>query len=106
MRTKNIGELRAPFVSSDAHASITAEPVPATADEIEELQLKRLAGALLARSQADLAALMVTNPMIVWEWVEAFRSRKQKAEAEARYWSAAMAALTIARPDAARTAAE
>lgn len=78
---------------------------PAT-DRIEEVQLRRLAGAVLSKTPSDLAALAESNPMIVWEWVEAFRRQKQEAEAEARYWSAAMAALTTATPEAVKTAAE
>jgi hypothetical protein len=76
------------------------------ADRIEEVQLRRLAGAVLSKTPTDLAALAESNPMIVWEWVEAFRRQKQQAEAEARYWSAAMAALTTATPEAVKTAAE
>jgi len=76
------------------------------ADRIEEVQLRRLAGAVLSKSPSDLAALAESNPMIVWEWVEAFRRQKQEAEAEARYWSAAMAALSTATPKAVKTAAE
>jgi hypothetical protein len=79
---------------------------PASADRIEEVQLRRLAGAVLSKSPADLAALAESNPMIVWEWAEAFRRQRQEAEAEARYWSAAMAALTTATPEAVKTAAE
>lgn len=76
------------------------------ADRIEEVQLRRLAGAVLSKSPADLAALAESNPMIVWEWVEAFRRQRLAAEVEARYWSAAMAALSTATPEAVKTAAE
>jgi hypothetical protein len=76
------------------------------ADPIEEVQLRRLAGAVLSKSPADLAALAESNPMIVWEWIEAFRHQKHAAEIESRYWTAAMAALATANPEAVRTAAE
>lgn len=79
--------------------------VPAP-DLIEAAQLRRLASTVLAKSPDDLAALAETNPMLVWEWIEAFRKEKLAAEAEARYWSAAMAALSTATPDAVRAAAE
>ncbi len=75
-------------------------------DSIEELQLARLARAVLSKSPADLAALAEANPLIVWEWLEAFRRQKLKAETQARHWSAAMAAIATATPDAVRTAAE
>jgi len=77
-----------------------------TADHIEEIQLFRLASTVLTKSPLDLAALAEANPMIVWEWVEAFRRQKLEAEAEARFWSAAMAALSTAAPSGVRTAAE
>jgi PAS domain-containing protein len=86
--------------------AVNREPKAPATDRIEEVQLRRLAGAVLCKSPADLAALAESNPMIIWEWVEAFRRQKVEAEAEARYWSAAMAALTTATPEAVKTAAE
>lgn len=74
-------------------------------DRIEELQLERLAGAVLSKSPADLAALAEANPLIIWEWMEAFRRQKLASEAKARQWSAAMAAIATATP-AVQTAAE
>jgi hypothetical protein len=43
--------------------------------------------------------------MLVWEWIDAFRREKLAAEAEGRYWSAAVAALATATPDVIRTTA-
>ncbi len=68
-------------------------------DLIEATQLRRLASTVLAKSPEDLAALAETNPMLVWEWIDAFRREKLAAEAEGRYWSAAVAALATATPD-------
>jgi hypothetical protein len=75
-------------------------------ERIEEMQLKRLASAVLSKSPDDLAALAETNPTIVWEWIDAFRRQKVEAEAEMRYWAAAMAALSTVRPAGVRAAAE
>ena len=75
-------------------------------DLIEAAQLRRLAGTVLSKSPEDLAALAETNPALIWEWIEAFRKERLAAEAEARYWSAAVAALATATPDVVRTAAE
>ncbi len=75
-------------------------------DLIEAAQLQRLASTVLSKSPDDLAALAETNPMLVWEWIEAFRKEKLAAEAEARYWSAAAAALSTANPNTVRAAAE
>ena len=79
--------------------------VPAP-DLIEAAQLRRLASTVLSKSPEDLAALAETNPQLVWEWIDAFRKEKLAAEAEARYWSAAVAALATATPEVLRTAAE
>jgi hypothetical protein len=74
-------------------------------DLIEAAQLRRLASTVLDKSPEDLAALAETNPMLVWEWIDAFRKERLAAEAEARYWSAAVAALSTASPDAVRASA-
>lgn len=79
---------------------------PPRADLIEATQLKRLASTVLAKSPEDLAALAETNPLLIREWIDAFRREKLAAEAEARYWSAAAAALATATPETLRTAAE
>ncbi|HRN84751.1 MAG TPA: hypothetical protein PK857_08015 [Hyphomicrobium sp.] len=76
------------------------------ADIIETAQLRRLAATVLSKSPEDLAALAETNPLLVWEWIDAFRKEKLAAEAEARYWSAAAAALSTATPHVVRAAAE
>ncbi len=67
--------------------------------QIDQIQLRRLATTVLSKSPDDLAALAETNPMLVWEWIDSFRKLRLEAEAEARYWSAAMAALSTASPD-------
>ena len=74
--------------------------------QIDQIQLRRLASTVLSKSPDDLAALAETNPMLVWEWIDSFRKLRLEAEAEARYWSAAMAALSTASPDFRRSAAE
>ena len=96
-------QFREEVSSSGTHVRVAEEWI---ADRIEEIQLVRLAGAVLTKSPLDLAALAEANPMIVWEWVEAFRRQKLEAEAEVRFWSAAMAALSTATPNGVRTAAE
>lgn len=84
----------------------SADVADADADQIEAIQLARLAGAVLSKSPADLMAIAETNPLIIWEWMEAFRRQKVEAEKEQRFWSAALAALSTAIPAAMRTAAE
>jgi len=77
---------------------------PKALDPIEATQLRRLASTVLSKSPDDLAALSETNPLLVWEWIAAFRNERLAAEAEARYWSAAAAALSTARPGTVRAA--
>lgn len=79
---------------------------PPRADLIEATQLRRLASTVLSKSPEDLAALAETNPLLIGEWIDAFRKEKLAAEAEARYWSAAAASLATATPEALKTAAE
>lgn len=81
------------------------ELAPASA-LIETAQLNRLAGTVLTKSPDDLAALAETNPLLVREWIDSFRQEKLAAEAQARYWSAAVAALSTATPGVRRAAAE
>jgi len=75
-------------------------------EAIERLQLERLASAVLSKRPADLAALAENNPMLIREWIEVFRRERCAAEADARYWAAAMAALSTATPGAVLYAAE
>lgn len=80
-------------------------------DTIEDLQLRRLAGAVLNKSMDDMAALSQSNPDLFWEWIEAFALKRREAESDCRMWSAAIACLatTGAAPNPsvrARTAAE
>lgn len=93
----------APRASSKQVRELGYVPGP---ELIEAAQLRRLASTVLSKSPEDLAALAETNPLLVWEWIDAFRKERLAAEAEARYWSAAAAALATATPDAFRTAAE
>jgi hypothetical protein len=110
-----VGSVRASFSGSEAKPmrypllmDVTADRPKIAAPEgrIEEMQLERLAGAVLSKSPADLAALAESNPLIVWEWIEEFRRQKVAAETEARYWAAAIGALATATPEAVPTAAE
>ena len=76
-------------------------------DTIEEVQLRRLAEAVLSKSPADLAALAETNPQLFWEWIQAFTKKKREAEAAGQGWSAAIACLaTVATCEAQRIPAE
>lgn len=101
-------QLRSPPPSDDRQtagsriADLGFVPGP---DLIEAAQLRRLASTVLAKSPDDLAAIAETNPLLVREWIEAFRKERLAAEAEARYWSAAVGALSTASPEAVRAEA-
>lgn len=83
-----------------------ADLVDAGADQIEAVQLQRLASTVLSKSPADLAALAEDNPLLFWEWIEEFHRRKAKADAEVRLWSAAIACLATSSPSSLPVAAE
>lgn len=74
----------------------SANSIAILEDSIEDLQLHRLAGAVLSKSAADMAALSEDNPELFWEWIEAFAIKKREADAECRLWSAAIACLATA----------
>lgn len=103
MRHGRVTTSRSPDGGQRRFRELGYEPA---ADLIEAAQLRRLASTVLSKSPEDLAALAETNPLLVWEWITAFRKEKLAAEAEARYWSAAVAALATAKPEASRAAAE
>ena len=89
---------------SGTPAKPSAEPQTNTVD-IDDVQLARLAKAVLSKDSDDLAALATTNPLLIREWQIAFRQQHALAEKEARYWAAAAAALATLKgmsfPDAA-----
>ena len=72
---------------------VPASPKPE--DEIESVQLLRLAEALLNKTPDDFRALLEVNPGLVHEWHQDFRRQRQHAETLARQWQAAEAALAI-----------
>ena len=78
--------------------SVFAELMAAEANHIEEVQLARLAGAVLSKSPADMAALAEDNPDLFNDWIGAFVRKKHEADAAARLWAAAIACLATATP--------
>ena len=73
---------------------------------IDTLQLSRLASTVLTKSPEDLAALAQTNPLLVKEWITAFRQQHAAAKKQSRYWASASAALATARGPTMPIAAE
>ena len=104
-RSRSAASLSSPALAFPSCKARDPDLAPAP-DLIEAAQLRRLAATVLSKSPEDLAALIETNPMLVWAWIDAFRKEKLAAEAEARYWSAAVAALSTATPGVGRAAAE
>lgn len=74
-----------------------AEPNDNLSDQIEMLQLERLARALLSKDHNDLAALATSNPALIEEWQQAFRAQRFAAERSARYWASAAAVLATVK---------
>lgn len=99
--------LRVPSIAHPRRLDVDyADESSPSLTHIDEIQLRRLAQSVLSKSREDLIALAEANPMLVWEWIESFHKLRLAAEAEARYWSGAMAALSTAAPDARCSAAE
>lgn len=59
----------------------------------ESVEVTRLAMAVLSKTPDDLAAIAACNGLLRGRWLEAFERQKATAEADARFWSAAMAHL-------------
>lgn len=62
-------------------------------EAINDIQLARLATAILSKGSQDLLALAETNPALFDEWQAAFRLQYAEAEKSARRWASAAASL-------------
>ena len=87
---------------TEADAAVSGPSVAVIDAEV----LARLADTVLTKSPADLAALAAANPSVAKAWTEAFGRAKARAEAEARFWSAAAASLSTVAPARFALAAE
>jgi len=67
-------------------------------DAAQAAELARLAFAILCKSPDDLAALTTVLPAMPATWIEAFATERARAEAEAKFWSAAIAYLVASAP--------
>lgn len=75
-------------------AAIT--PVALPGSDIAELV--HLARAVLMKSPDDLAAIGNAAPSMPANWIEAFAAERARAEAEAKFWSTAIAYLMATSP--------
>ena len=64
----------------------------------EVAELVHLARAVLMKSPEDLAAIADAAPSMPENWIEAFMAERARSEAEAKFWSSAIAYLTAASP--------
>jgi hypothetical protein len=81
-----------PNPQSDVAAAAVALP---GADVAE---LVHLARAVLMKSPDDLAAIANAAPSMPANWIEAFAAERARAEAEAKFWSTAIAYLMATSP--------
>ncbi len=63
-------------------------------------ELVHLARAVLMKSPDDLAAIANAAPSMPANWIEAFAAERARAEAEAKFWSTAIAYLMATSPTA------
>ncbi len=61
-------------------------------------ELVHLARAVLMKSPEDLAAIACAAPSMPPNWIEAFAAERARAEAEAKFWTTAIAYLMATSP--------
>lgn len=66
--------------------------------ELEITELKHLARAVLLKSPDDLAAIASAAPSMPRDWLHAFAAERSRAEAEAKFWTAATTYLLASTP--------
>lgn len=79
-------------------AAPVTTPIPAKAPPValpgsEAAELAHLARIVLSKSPADLAAIADGVPSLQANWIEAFTAERARAQAEAEFWTAAIAYL-------------
>jgi hypothetical protein len=74
-------------------------PVPLPTSDVAELI--HLARAVLLKSPEDLVAIATAAPSMPINWMEAFAAERTRAEAEAHFWSTAIAYLMATSPGSA-----
>jgi hypothetical protein len=70
----------------------------ALSTELEVAELVHLARAVLLKSPDDLAAIASAAPSMPCDWLEAFAAERARAEAEAKFWTAAITYLMSSTP--------
>jgi hypothetical protein len=64
----------------------------------EVAELIHLARAVLLKAPEDLAAIAAAAPSMPSNWMDAFAAERARAEAEAKFWSTAIAYLMATTP--------
>lgn len=88
----NVANLSPPAGLTDAGFEAGTATPALDADHAAELV--RLAFAILSKSPDDLAALTAVLPTMPATWIESFAAERARADAEAKFWAAAVAYLT------------
>lgn len=74
----------------------TSDPVQLPDADVAELI--HLARAVLLKAPEDLAAIAQAAPSMLPNWIEAFNAERARAEAEAKFWTAAITYLLATAP--------
>jgi hypothetical protein len=83
-----------PLSTVEQQSEPTVHAAPSTALPVADVaELLHLARAVLLKSPQDLAAIGEAVPSLTANWIEAFAAERARAEAEARFWSTAIAYL-------------
>lgn len=83
-------------VSGAPRTQRLTEPVQLPDADVSELI--HLAHAVLSKSPSDLAALAHAAPSMLPNWIDAFTAQRARAEAEAKFWTTAIAYLMATTP--------
>ncbi len=76
-------------------------PGPVALPGSDVAELVHLARAVLMKSHDDLATIAAAAPSMPRNWIEAFAAERARAEAEAKFWSTAIAYLMATSSDSA-----
>jgi len=88
----------APVAQSSAVGASASGTAAVALPSAEIAELIPLARAVLMKSPEDLAAIACAAPSMPSNWIEAFSAERARAEAEAKFWSTAIAYLMATAP--------
>jgi hypothetical protein len=96
---------KTPLADLPLHADASGAPLKKQSSDQVQLpdadvaELIHLARAVLLKAPEDLAAIAQAAPSMLPNWIDAFHAERVRAEAEAKFWNAAITYLMATAPD-------